>query len=164
VPGTLLVTGASRGIGASIARRAAAEVEGAGRRALVIHADVAREADVQGAFAAVDGEFGRPDAVAINAGITGSFTRRYPARARIVVRRQPDTDDRQIVDIGQLSGHIDRLGEIRVPPVAPEPLSGSLSVIVRLVFLRVPCVVQLVQCERAPNRIGDSGDLHFEVP
>jgi NAD(P)-dependent dehydrogenase (short-subunit alcohol dehydrogenase family) len=96
MPGTLLVTGASRGIGASIARRAAAggydvaltyatdrdaaqrvaaEVEAAGRRALVIRADVASEADVVAAFASIDGEFGRLDAVAINAGITGSFTR-----------------------------------------------------------------------------------------
>jgi NAD(P)-dependent dehydrogenase (short-subunit alcohol dehydrogenase family) len=93
---SLLVTGASRGIGASIARlaaaagydvaltyaddreaalRVAADVEAAGRRALVKRADVAREDHVVAAFAAVDDAFGRLDAVAINAGITGSFGR-----------------------------------------------------------------------------------------
>jgi NAD(P)-dependent dehydrogenase (short-subunit alcohol dehydrogenase family) len=93
---TLLVTGGSRGIGASIARTAAgrgydvaltyaedavgaravaADVEAAGRRALVMRADVAREDQVLAAYGAVDAEFGRLDAVAINAGITGRFTR-----------------------------------------------------------------------------------------
>jgi NAD(P)-dependent dehydrogenase (short-subunit alcohol dehydrogenase family) len=92
----LFVTGASRGIGASVARQAAAagydvaltyaedraaaervaaEVEAAGSRALVIRADVAREDDVLEAFAAIDRAFGRLDAVVVNAGITGAFTR-----------------------------------------------------------------------------------------
>ena len=93
---TLLVTGGSRGIGAAIARRAsadgydialtyaedaaaaeavAAEVDGTGRRGVLLRADVAREADVVAAFEALDDAFGRLDAVVINAGITGRFSR-----------------------------------------------------------------------------------------
>jgi len=92
----MLVTGGSRGIGAAIVRaaaaagyeialtyaddraaaeRVAAEVNGSGRRAVIVQADVAREADVLAAYAAVDDAFGRLDALAINAGITGRFTR-----------------------------------------------------------------------------------------
>jgi NAD(P)-dependent dehydrogenase (short-subunit alcohol dehydrogenase family) len=92
----MLVTGGSRGIGAAIVRAAAAagyeialtyaddraaaeavaaEVNGSGRRAVIVQADVAREADVLATYAAVDDAFGRLDALAINAGITGRFTR-----------------------------------------------------------------------------------------
>jgi NAD(P)-dependent dehydrogenase (short-subunit alcohol dehydrogenase family) len=92
----MLVTGGSRGIGAAIVRAAAAagyevaltyaddraaaeqvagEVNGTGRRSLIVKADVAREEDVLAAYAAVDDAFGRLDALAINAGITGRFTR-----------------------------------------------------------------------------------------
>jgi NAD(P)-dependent dehydrogenase (short-subunit alcohol dehydrogenase family) len=92
----MLVTGGSRGIGAAIVRAAAAagyeialtyaedraaaenvaaDVNGTGRRAVIVKADVAREEDVLAAYAAVDDAFGRLDALAINAGITGRFTR-----------------------------------------------------------------------------------------
>jgi NAD(P)-dependent dehydrogenase (short-subunit alcohol dehydrogenase family) len=92
----MLVTGGSRGIGAAIVRAAAAagyeialtyaddraaaelvaaEVNGTGRRAVIVKADVAREEDVLAVYAAVDDAFGRLDALAINAGITGRFTR-----------------------------------------------------------------------------------------
>jgi NAD(P)-dependent dehydrogenase (short-subunit alcohol dehydrogenase family) len=92
----MLVTGGSRGIGAAIVRAAAAagyeialtyaedraaaehvaaEVNGSGRRAVIVKADVAREEDVLAAYAAVDDAFGRLDALAINAGITGRFAR-----------------------------------------------------------------------------------------
>jgi NAD(P)-dependent dehydrogenase (short-subunit alcohol dehydrogenase family) len=92
----MLVTGGSRGIGAAIVRaaaaagyeialtyaedraaaeRVAADVNGSGRRAVIVKADVAREDDVLAAYAAVDDAFGRLDALAINAGITGKFTR-----------------------------------------------------------------------------------------
>ncbi len=92
----MLVTGGSRGIGAAVVRGAAAagyeialtyaddraaadgvagEVNGSGRRSVVVRADVAREDDVLAAFAAVDDAFGRLDALVVNAGITGRFTR-----------------------------------------------------------------------------------------
>ena len=78
-PNTLLITGASRGIGAATARLAAlrgwdvainytqdaaaaqavaADVRGAGRRALVLQGDVGVEADVVALFAAIDREWG----------------------------------------------------------------------------------------------------------
>ena len=88
-PNTLLITGASRGIGAATARLAAtrgwdvavnytqdeaaaqavaADVRAAGRRALVLKGDVGVEADVVALFAAIDREWG---AAAGNAGLRG---------------------------------------------------------------------------------------------
>jgi len=86
----LLVTGASRGIGAATARlaatrgydvcvsyvrdreaaeRVAAEIVRAGRRATVVQADVASESDVMRLFETVDRSLGRLDALVNNAGI-----------------------------------------------------------------------------------------------
>lgn len=90
MPGILLVTGASRGIGAATARLAARrgwdvainyatnrvaaqsvadDVRAAGRRALIVQADVGDPAAVAALFAQVDGELGRLDAFVNNAGI-----------------------------------------------------------------------------------------------
>jgi NAD(P)-dependent dehydrogenase (short-subunit alcohol dehydrogenase family) len=87
---TLLVTGASRGIGAATARWAAqrgwdvainytrdeaaaqavaAEVRAAGRRALVMQADVADEAQVLAMFTMIDREWGPLHGLVNNAGV-----------------------------------------------------------------------------------------------
>jgi len=87
----VLITGASRGIGAATARLAAArgytvvvnyvtndaaagqvtaEIAANGGTALAIRADVASEADVSRMFAEIDRRFGRLDALVNNAGIT----------------------------------------------------------------------------------------------
>jgi NAD(P)-dependent dehydrogenase (short-subunit alcohol dehydrogenase family) len=92
----LLVTGGSRGIGAATARLAAhhgfdvavnyardpataaavvAEIEGAGRRAIAVKADVAVEADVARLFATIDERLGRLTHLCCNTGITGPLSR-----------------------------------------------------------------------------------------
>ena len=92
----LLITGASRGIGAATARMAAArgydvainyakdsnaaeavagDVRQAGRRALTIQADTGDIAQVKGMFATVDRELGMLDAFFNNAGILWPHTR-----------------------------------------------------------------------------------------
>lgn len=90
MPKILLITGASRGIGAATARLAAqrgydiavnyasnrdaaeavaADVRKAGRRALTVQADIGKPEDIARLFAAVDAELGRLDAFFNNAGI-----------------------------------------------------------------------------------------------
>lgn len=92
----LLVTGASRGIGAAIAKLAAsrgydvavnylrdakaagdvvAAAKAAGRRAIAIQGDMAQEADVARTFATIDNELGRLTHLVYNSGTTGANSR-----------------------------------------------------------------------------------------
>ncbi len=93
---TLFITGASRGIGAATALRAAAlgwdlalnytrdeaaaqvvaaQVRGLGRRALVLRGDVGVESDVLAMFAAIDAEFGALHGLVNNAGVVDVASR-----------------------------------------------------------------------------------------
>jgi NAD(P)-dependent dehydrogenase (short-subunit alcohol dehydrogenase family) len=92
----LIVTGASRGIGAAIARSAGRahwrvavnyvrdsaaaekvvrEILACGGSALAVQGDVAREEDVRSLFAQVDRQFGRLDGLVNNAGMVGKLGR-----------------------------------------------------------------------------------------
>lgn len=103
----LVVTGGSRGIGAATARVAAAsgwdvavgyaenreaaaavvrEVEGLGRKAVAVQADVAREQDVERLFAEAESALGRIGGVVNNAGISGNESRVADFRGEVLER------------------------------------------------------------------------------
>ena len=103
--GTLLVTGASRGIGAAVARMAAArgyavcvnylasaaaaeqlvgDIEKAGGRALAVKADVAQEVEVQGMFETMDAELPPLTGLVNNAGFSGLVNRVEDAPAETI--------------------------------------------------------------------------------
>ena len=105
----MLITGASRGIGAATARLAAArgyavainyltrkdaaeavaaDVRKAGRRALTIQADIGKPDAIARLFSTIDGEFGRLDAFFNNAGIVNraaKFVDITPARLQQIL-------------------------------------------------------------------------------
>ncbi|PPK67934.1 SDR family oxidoreductase [Actinokineospora auranticolor] len=108
----LIVTGAARGIGAAISRRAArdgfdvvvnyhrdraaaeavvADVEAQGRRAVAVRADVAAEDEVAALFARAD-EMGPLGAVVANAGVTGDVLGRLDQQTAATVRRVMDVN------------------------------------------------------------------------
>lgn len=92
----LIVTGGSRGIGAATCRRAAADgwdvavnyagnadaaeavakdVRAAGRRAITVQGDMAKEDDIKRLFATTEAELGPIAGIVCNAGVTGTITR-----------------------------------------------------------------------------------------
>jgi NAD(P)-dependent dehydrogenase (short-subunit alcohol dehydrogenase family) len=103
--GTLIVTGASRGIGAAIARLAAArgwavavnfstgekeaqnvvaEVIANGGQAIAIRADISREADIVRMFETAERELGPIKGLVNNAAITGGFARVEDVSAKAI--------------------------------------------------------------------------------
>jgi len=101
----LLVTGASRGIGAATARLAGARgydvavnylrdeeaansvvqaVRGAGRRAIAVQGDMAREADIDRMFGTVDKKLGRLTHLVYSAGTTGGNSRVETVEAKTI--------------------------------------------------------------------------------
>jgi len=114
MPGTLLVTGGGRGIGAAVARLGAARgyavcvnyrrdaaaaeavvaaIAAAGGRALAVQADVAREDEVERLFAAVDAALPPLTALVNNAGSAGQVNRLEEAPAETI---------RQVMDLNVL--------------------------------------------------------------
>ena len=105
----MLITGASRGIGAATARLAAArgyavavnyvarrdaaeavaaDVRQAGRKAITIQADIGKPDDISRLFQSIDAEFGRLDAFFNNAGIlsrAAKFVEIAPARLQQIL-------------------------------------------------------------------------------
>jgi NAD(P)-dependent dehydrogenase (short-subunit alcohol dehydrogenase family) len=96
MPGTLIVTGASQGIGAAIAKLAAcrgfdvavnyathehgakdvvAQISSDGGKAVAVQANVALESDILHLFETTERELGPISGLVNNAGVTGGFTR-----------------------------------------------------------------------------------------